>query len=565
MHKSLATQLSLALYAALLPLALVGIFVAFTIKTGMENNTRELVQARQVKELAGLSWGFLLTQEAVTKSILLAPENMGEVSRKIQAHDDNLTVLKTMKSLSHSRELLALIEQIMQVDEKQLIPIDTAMLETLGGGKVERAKEIYFSKYEPIRARYENLVKNLGEVAEATANEAAKKISDSNQKSFLNTTVSLFASIVLVGLVIFFLTKRIMRRLDQTVQALQEIAEGDGDLSRRLEVSSQDEIGKVAHWFNTFVGKIQNTVGAIAQNALALATSSEELTAVSQRMVDNAEETSVQADTVSAAADQVSGNVQTVATGADEMSASIKEIAKNACQAASVTRNAVEAADKSNAIVSRLGDSSAEIGQVIKVINSIAEQTNLLALNATIEAARAGSAGKGFAVVANEVKELAKQTGKATEEIGRKIQLIRGSSQEAAEAIAKIGGIINQVNDISNTIASAVEEQTATTNEMSRNAAEAAKGVASITQNVAGMAEAAKSTSTGANNTQTAAAELSRMAVELQSLVGQFKYRDGGDTQSSPARIKQVFSEPDRTHRPVGVALHSVQERLPVV
>src|SRR5919108_526541 len=456
MRKSLATKLSLTLYLALLPLALVGIFVGFSIKTSMEKNTRELVQARRVKELAGLSWGFLLTQEAVTKSILIAPENMNKVSRKIQAHDDNLAILKTMKALSRSRELLALVEQIMQLDEKELISVDTAILETLGAGKIERAKEIYFLKYEPIRARYEGLVRKLGDIAEATANEAAKKISESNQKSFLNTTVSLFASIMLVGLVIFVLTKRIMRRLDRTVQALREIAEGDGDLSRRLEVNSQDEIGKVAHWFNTFVGKIQNTVGAIAQNAEALATSSDELTAVSQRMASNAEETSAQANRVSAAADQVSGNVQTVATGADEMSASIEEIAKNASEAADVARNAVQVASNTNNIVSRLGERSAEIGQVIKVINSIAEQTNLLALNATIEAARAGEAGRGFAVGAQGGKAPGTPNARATREIAGQIAAVQTSSTGAVEAIRRISERMQEINRFATAVAGSV-------------------------------------------------------------------------------------------------------------
>ncbi len=179
---------------------------------------------------------------------------------------------------------------------------------------------------------------------------------------------------------------------------------------------------------------------------------------------------------MSAAAEQVSKSVQTVAASAEEMTASIKEIARNAHEAARVATSAVRVAEVTSGTISKLGDSSIEIGKVIKVITSIAEQTNLLALNATIEAARAGEAGKGFAVVANEVKELAKETAKATEDISRKIDAIQGDTTEAVKAIKEIRGIIGQVNDISTTIASAVEEQTATTNEIGRNVAQAAAG-----------------------------------------------------------------------------------------
>lgn len=284
-------------------------------------------------------------------------------------------------------------------------------------------------------------------------------------------------------------------------------------------------------------------MAAVASNATALGSSAEELTAVSTQMSANANETAAQANVVSAAAEEVSKNVQTVATGVEEMSASIREIAGNATQAAKVAQEAVNVAETTNQTIAKLGESSSEIGKVIKVITSIAEQTNLLALNATIEAARAGEAGKGFAVVANEVKELAKETAKATEEIGQKIDAIQTDTAGAVDAIKQISSIIAQINDVSNTIASAVEEQTATTNEISRNVAEAAKGSGEIAQNITSVASAAQNTTQGASNTQQAAAELSRMAAELQQLV------QSSGTESAPAHAAATMGVPRPTQR----------------
>ncbi len=264
---------------------------------------------------------------------------------------------------------------------------------------------------------------------------------------------------------------------------------------------------------------LKSTLNSVNQNAQALASASEELTAVSQQMSSNSEETAAQSNVVASAAEQVSKNVATVATSAEEMSASVKEIAKNANDAAKVATEAVTVASNTNKTVAKLGESSIEIGKVIKVITSIAQQTNLLALNATIEAARAGEAGKGFAVVANEVKELAKQTATATEDISQKIEAIQGDTKGAVTAIDQISKIIGQINDISNTIASAVEEQSATTNEIARNATEAAKGSTEISKNIANVSLAAKNTTEGANNTLSAATELSKLAADLKRVV----------------------------------------------
>ena len=256
----------------------------------------------------------------------------------------------------------------------------------------------------------------------------------------------------------------------------------------------------------------------IGETSIAIAASAEELTAVSQQLTTNAGDTAQQANAASTTSEEVSANVNVVAASSEEMMASIREISKSATEAARVAKAAVGIADNTTQTIHQLGTSSSEIGKVIKVITSIAQQTNLLALNATIEAARAGEAGKGFAVVANEVKELAKETARATEEIGQKIEAIQTDTQAAVKAIGEVSQIITQVNDISNVIASAVEEQTATTTEIGRNVTEAAMGTNEIASSISGVAKSAQMTMAGAADTQTSARSLSEMAAQLQVL-----------------------------------------------
>jgi methyl-accepting chemotaxis protein len=279
----------------------------------------------------------------------------------------------------------------------------------------------------------------------------------------------------------------------------------------------------IARRFNQEADRQASLVQGISDNTQTLASASEELTSVSEQMSSAAEETTTQANVVATAAEQVSVNAQTVSSGIENLGASIREIAQSAQEAARVASQSVEQASTADATITKLGSSSAEIGEVVKVITSIAEQTNLLALNATIEAARAGEAGKGFAVVANEVKELARETAKATEDISQKIEVIQGDSERAVSAIGEISAIINKISDFQNTIASAVEQQTTTTTEIGRNVSEAATGSAEIARNITQVAQAAQSTAEGAGNTQTAAHELAGMSANLQRLVEEYQ------------------------------------------
>ena len=275
-----------------------------------------------------------------------------------------------------------------------------------------------------------------------------------------------------------------------------------------------------------YIGRgLNNSFIQISGNSKKLIVSSNNQKMVSKSMVANATETSAQANAIASAAEEVSVNIQSVASAAEEIGATIREIAKQSQQAAQVANEAVSIAEIGNKAVLRLGENSNIIGNVIKVITSIAEQTNLLALNASIEAARAGEFGKGFAVVASEVKELAKETAKATEDIRTKIEGIQSDTREAVSSNEKTRNIISKIHEIQSTIAGAVEEQAATTREITRNASDAAMGSSAIAKNISGLAEAAHSTSKGATELESAAMGLDSMASELETIVKTFQIK----------------------------------------
>jgi len=448
-------------------------------------------------------------------------------SRRYMMTQDPTVFLQLMNQLKSLQKLYADLRKLA-TSQFDRTCIDEAAKATQD---YEGACRLWATKDDELRKKILPEMSRIGsqvlKTAQAAEIDAWKDSSASSDKvvSIVGSskTISIVSMIIgcALGIMIAMaITRSIVPPLRQGVEFSGKIAAGD--LRQTLSIRRDDEIGQLALSMNAMAEGLKANMGAIASNAQSLNLASERLGAVSTQVSSAAEETANQAGVVSAAAEQVSRNVGTVATSAEEMNASIREISKNATEAAKVAEHAAEVAERTNITVSKLGDSSVEIGNVIKVITSIAEQTNLLALNATIEAARAGEAGKGFAVVAGEVKELAKQTAKATDEIGSKIKTIQQDTVGAVDAIREISSIIAQINQLQAIIATAVEEQAATTNEISKNVNEAATGVGEIAKNIGTVSVAAKGTTEGAGQTAAAAQELARLASSLQAVVDKF-------------------------------------------
>lgn len=457
-------------------------------------------------------------------------EDLKQVVMKI------LEVTRKGAEKAGNKEELASLQKI-QGQHKQYELKFKKLIDLVKEKKTAKAFDFSLNESDPmgkkIIAETQELIKNNDQAIKENLKHSA---ATAKNATFILLMLGVGSLVLAVGVGVL-IAQKIAKPLEETARILESV--GEGDLTAKIKVRSADEVGQMAEGLSRMLEKVSDAIQSISMSSQTMTNSSQELTVLSQQMAGNSEETSTQTSLVSEAAEQVSKNVESVATGAEEMTASVKEIAKNASEAAKVAASAVQVTERTNETVAKLGESSSEIGKVVKVITSIAEQTNLLALNATIEAARAGESGKGFAVVANEVKELAKQTAGATEDIRMRIGAIQSDAMASVEAIGQIKGIIDRISEYSTSIASAVEEQSATTNEIGRSAAEAAKGTAEIAQNITGVVRVAQNTTAGANETRSAAEELSRMATDLQKLVGQFKYNDnnGNNGKSQPTQL----------------------------
>ncbi len=530
---SLKIKLGIGFGSLLLILLSMGI-VAYQSVRELREISGLVVQMMAKKDMASLIEASIEKQTTAIRGFLLAGDE-GLLKHDEEGKEQFAENMEKLRKAIVTEEGKRLHGEI-RLSYAEYRSIADREIELQRRGHAKEAEELAFDSHTTaIRSGLRTAVSQLVDLEERLKDKLLQEQAASESR-VQTVIVGLALTGMTLGLLVAILiAQSIVSTIARMLILIEQIAANNLTVED-TEVFSRDELGQAGAALNRMKNNLHVMIQSIASSSEQVASASEELNATSQQITANSEETSAQADVVSKAAQTVSQNLQTVATGAEEMGASIKEIAKNATEAAKVATGAVRVAETTTATVSKLGDSSTEIGQVIKVITSIAQQTNLLALNATIEAARAGEAGKGFAVVANEVKELAKETAKATEDISRKIEAIQTDTKAAVEAIASISGVINQINDISGTIATAVEEQNATTNEMSRNVSEAAQGSGEITSNIAGVAEAAQGTTRGATDTQKASQQLVETSNQLRHLVQQFKIhipKSGSDREAS--------------------------------
>jgi methyl-accepting chemotaxis protein len=363
------------------------------------------------------------------------------------------------------------------------------------------------------------------------------------------TTAGIIVTGALAVLAVYA-SRKITQPLVEVSNSLREIAQGDGDLRRRLNATTKDETGELAHWFNVFIEKIQSIMARVATTAVELGAVSTDMFDTSKELAQSAQHTTDQSASVAAAAEEVSTtmdgmtntsndmaqSIDSAAAAVEQMTASISAIATNAESAANVAEKAAQLVETSNATIGRLSEAANEIGNVVQLIQEIAEQTNLLALNATIEAARAGESGKGFAVVATEVKELAQQTRQATENIRSKIEGIQSTSNETVGAMGSIHQTIDQVKQVSRVIAAAVHEQSEATQEIAKNVTLTSTSASTFAHGLSGSSDASKDiarsitnvdqgarrTLEAANRAQNTGDNLARLANQMQDLVGRF-------------------------------------------
>ena len=522
-----------------------------TIAVINEEETRLAMETQQLPSVLAASRDELKNMQNLSAGRIIAVNNLllqGDGERYLQSitasRQENDKLVSNMR---------ALLQSMKDNAKNKLVKTVWASIDSAFQEMTALEDEVYavWKKNRELQADLEKRAELAQEAAQAILELSKTSLAERTRTAGVTTLGSVLATLTLLlglGLVVVRTT---ISPIHRVVARLHDISQGEGDLTRRLNVDRKDELGELATAFNVFVEKIQTTIGEVSGNAASLRDTSQSLAALAEEMNGGVGQTSGRAGTVAAASEQMSANMTTVAAAMEEaatnvsmvasateqMSVSIREIAGNSARANTITREAVMKTVSCSEEVGTLGVAAAEIGKVLETITEISEQVNLLALNATIEAARAGEAGRGFAVVANEIKELARQTSQATIKIRAQIQGIQASTSGTVKGIEAITAIVNDVNDIVTIITAAVDEQRATAEEIAVNITQAAVGITEVNENVAQSSTVAgmissdiaevngASTALAANSGEVSgcARAMQQLADRLHGLVGTFR------------------------------------------
>jgi methyl-accepting chemotaxis protein len=452
---TLVAKLSLTMGALLLTLAgVIGVTMVRT-RASIARHTRELVDARRVKEMAILSLALLRSQDDMSKAMLLDPDRMDSLGvAKVEAYDEATTLLKRMDSVSTSADLRRLTSNLRSVDEERLRALDTRILELTAAGDAKAATRMYFAEYEPVRAVYEGLVEQLGVVAESHAEQAAQRVASANRRALTYIFGALVAGIALVSAGLYAVARKVGVKLGEAVELVDAVARGD--LTRAVEVDAHDETGHMATSVNGMVRDLRRMIGEIKTTSTRLVSSSSEISTAT-------DESSSAVTTLGQAIDQISAGAQEQATVTNEtvavvkkMSSSIEAVVQQASEMAKTGNETVQIARRGGdtvrsaiqgmesirhtvldaaARVKELAESSTRIGDINKTVSAIADQCNLLALNASIEAARAGEHGAAFRIVADEIRDLANESMASSGRIGQLLAAVQSGMTEVMDAM----------------------------------------------------------------------------------------------------------------------------------
>lgn len=518
-------------------------FFVLQLRTLQHNNSRMTEKIHYLTSNAD-SLITLSTLSQSTIQLILREKDPDKLELFIERKDSLSKVIKTIITTKFKES------NFYSIYEEMVKQNDLIMNDALIGEQAKAQMQFIEKSAVTFNSLLSTIFKHVENERKLLENELARLDAKMARTIGISIILILLSSVVIIiaGIMVF---RSIIKPIHATTAILKDIAEGEGDLTKKITITSSDETGVMAHWFNTFIGKLKEIISMLASDTSVLSSSSEELSVTTNEISNYAEEMKRLSNTVAASAEQSSSkaktasshsenmnsSIQTIATAIEEMSVSINEVAKNCQQELQITFKADKMAKSTQETVQSLGTSAHEIGKVIEIIQDIADQTNLLALNASIEAASAGEAGKGFAVVANEVKVLAKQTAQATKQIHAQISDIQDKTTNAVSVITEIAEIITEINKFSQLIVSAVEEQGATINEIasnmssvnrtsgeiSQNMISAASGIQEISESIQQVKTSAEKTSTGVSGIKAGSSELVKLSLTLQKIVNQFK------------------------------------------